>query len=83
MAKHKAAGKTRQHVRPSGKRLGVKVSHGQTVSAGEVLVRQRGTPFKAGADVKVGRDHTLYSAKGGEVKFSQKLGRKQVSIINK
>ncbi len=80
MSKHKAAGKTRQHVRPAGKRLGVKVAHGQKVNTSEVLVRQRGTVFAAGKNVKVGRDHTLFATITGIVEFGQKLGKKQVSV---
>lgn len=81
MSTHKAAGKAKQHVSPSGKRLGVKVSSGQKVSAGEILVRQRGTKMAAGKNVKVGRDHTLYSIKAGTVKFLTKLGKKLVSVL--
>ena len=80
MSKKKAGGKASQHVSPSGKRLGVKITHGSVVASGEVLVRQRGTPFKAGKGVKVGRDHTLYAASEGTVSFSQKYGKKYVSV---
>lgn len=83
MSTHKAAGKAKQHVSPSGKRLGVKVAHGQSVLSGEVLVRQRGTKISAGKGVKVGRDHTLYSVLQGVVKFTDKLGRKVVNIVSK
>lgn len=83
MSKHKQGGKTTQHVRPSGKRLGMKVSHGQKVGPGMILVRQRGTPTAAGAGVKVGRDHSLYSVAEGTVKFGQKMGKKVVSVITK
>ena len=80
MSKKKAGGKTNQHVRPDGKRLGVKVSHGQRVTPGMILIRQRGTVFAAGEGVKVGRDHTLYSLNAGKVEFGKKLGKKYVSI---
>ncbi|MBI1864036.1 50S ribosomal protein L27 [Candidatus Woesebacteria bacterium] len=80
MSKHKAAGKTRQHVRPEGKRLGVKVASGQKVLVSNILIRQRGTLFAAGKGVKVGRDHSLYATVSGTVKFGQKLGKKQVSV---
>ncbi len=83
MSKHKAAGKTSQHVRPSGKRLGVKVADGQSVKTSEVLVRQRGTVFAAGKNVKVGRDHTLFSTLAGVVRFNQKLGKKQINVLAK
>lgn len=81
MSTHKAAGgKASQHVSPAGKRLGAKVSGGQKVGKGEILVRQRGTSFSGGMGVKAGRDHTLYSLMDGVVKFSRKLGKKVVSV---
>lgn len=80
MSTHKAAGKARQHTRPTGKRLGVKASDGQKVGAGEILVRQRGTKVGAGAGVKIGRDHSLYAKVAGTVKFVTKLGKKLVAI---
>lgn len=81
MSTHKAAGKAKQHVSPSGKRLGTKVSGGQKVNGGEILVRQRGTTIAAGKNVKVGRDHSLYSTMAGMVQFGNKLGKKIVSIV--
>lgn len=81
MSTHKASGKAKQHVSPSGKRLGLKISDGQKVTPGNTLIRQRGTKFSAGDGVKVGRDHTLYSVVAGVVKFSQKMGKKVVSVV--
>jgi large subunit ribosomal protein L27 len=81
MAKKKQGGKTAQHKRPKGKRLGVKVTHGQTVKTGMVLMRQRGTKFHPGSGVGLGRDHTLFALKNGIVEFGQKLGKKRVSIV--
>lgn len=83
MSTHKAAGKARQHVRPSGKRLGIKTFSGHEVGEGSILIRQRGTKIHAGGGVKVGRDHTLYSVKKGVVKFGKKLGKKVVSVVSK
>lgn len=84
MSKHKAGGsKASQHVSPSGKRLGVKVTHGAKINPGEIIVRQRGTGITAGDGVKVGRDHTIYSVSEGIVKFGQKLGKKVVSVVTK
>lgn len=80
MSTHKAAGKTKQHVSPAGKRLGVKRTHGQKVAAGEILVRQRGTVLHAGKNVRVGRDHTLYSTTSGMVNYMTRLGKKFVAI---
>ncbi|MFI5241101.1 MAG: 50S ribosomal protein L27 [Microgenomates group bacterium] len=84
MSTHKAGGgKATQHVSPSGKRLGVKVSGGEKVSTGSILVRQRGAKIQKGSGVKMGRDHTLYSIVTGAVKFSQKFGKKVVSVVSK
>lgn len=82
MSKKKVGGKAAQHVSPAGKRLGVKVSDGQKVSVGEILVRQRGTKIAKGNGVKVGRDHTLYAVTAGIVRFGQKFGKKFVSITS-
>jgi len=76
----KAGGKISQKVSPAGKRLGVKVAHGEKVFPGAILLRQRGTKVLAGKNVKVGRDHTLYSVKEGIVKFGKKLGKKIISV---
>lgn len=81
MSTHKAGGKASQHVSPAGKRLGVKVSDGEKVSKGQILIRQRGTAFLKGPGVKLGRDHTIYSILEGAVKFKTKLGRKVVSVM--
>lgn len=80
MSKGKRAGKTSQHKRPDGKRLGVKVQTDEKVDCGDVLVRQRGTKFAPGVNVKVGRDHTLFSLKKGVVSFGKKLGKKIISV---
>jgi len=83
MSKHKAGGsKASQHVNPAGKRLGVKVADGQRVISGNILVRQRGTNFAPGKGVMKGRDHTLFAVTSGMVKFGQKQGKKNISIIN-
>ncbi len=82
MSKKKQGGKTAQHIRPAGKRLGVKVTDGLKVKVGEVLVRQRGTKIKAGDGVKVGRDHTLFAVKEGVVKFRTVGGEKEMSVIS-
>jgi len=81
MSKKKAAGKLTQQKRPQPKYLGVKVSGGEKVSGGSILIRQRGTKYVPGKGVKVGRDHTLFAIKTGTVKFANKLGRKQINIV--
>ena len=69
MAHTKAGGSTGLGRDSVSKRLGVKVYGGQTVSAGEVIVRQRGTKFHAGSNVRRGEDDTLYATITGTVKF--------------
>ena len=61
MAHKKAGGSTRNGRDSESKRLGVKAYGGQAVSAGSIIVRQRGTRFHAGDNVRVGKDHTLYA----------------------
>lgn len=80
MSKKKQGGKLTQQKRPNPKHLGVKVSHGESVTPGMILVRQRGTKFLPGMGVKVGRDHTLYAMTKGIVKYGQRLGKKYVAI---
>ena len=81
MSKKKAAGKLKQQKRARPKYLGVKVADGQKVTSGSILVRQRGTKFNAGENVRTGRDHTLFAIKEGVVKFGEKMGKKNVSVI--
>jgi len=81
MSKKKQGGKLTQSTRPRPKYLGVKVSDGESVTAGSILVRQRGTKYNAGKGVKIGRDHTLFSVKDGKVKFQGRLGKKQVNVL--
>jgi large subunit ribosomal protein L27 len=70
---HTKSGGTAKNLRDSQpKFLGVKLSDGQKAKPGSILVRQRGTKILAGTNVKIGKDHTLYSLKNGTVKFSQK-----------
>jgi large subunit ribosomal protein L27 len=65
----------------AGKRLGVKRGDGQIVRAGTILVRQRGTQLKAGLNVGIGRDHTLFALIDGNVKFEHATQtRKRVSV---
>lgn len=83
MAHKKAGGSTRNGRDSESKRLGVKRYGGQAVSAGSIIVRQRGTRFHAGDNVGLGKDHTLFAKADGVVKFEVKgLGkRKYVSIV--
>ena len=81
MAHKKQGGKLTQRKLSQPKYLGVKVTDGQKITSGSILVRQRGTRYYPGENVRVGRDHTLFSVKDGIVKFMDRSGKKQVSII--
>ena len=83
MAHTKQGGKTRQHTRPKGKRLGVKLFGGQVVKIGQVIVKQRGTKFQAGPGVKIGRDHTLFAMIDGVVNFYLRRGKKMIKVLEK
>jgi large subunit ribosomal protein L27 len=72
MAHKMGAGSTKNNRDSEAKRLGVKIGGFQLVKNGFILVRQRGTKFKAGNNVKVGRDHTLYATTNGMVYFYPK-----------
>jgi large subunit ribosomal protein L27 len=81
MAHKKGMGSSRNGRDSAGKRLGVKRGDGEIVRAGSVLVRQRGTPVRAGVNVGVGRDHTLFALVDGTVKFENATReRKRVSV---
>jgi large subunit ribosomal protein L27 len=72
MAHKKAGGSSRNGRDSAGKRLGVKKYGGESVIAGNILVRQRGTRFYPGVNVGMGRDHTLYALADGKVGFAAK-----------
>ena len=72
MAHKKAAGSTRNGRDSESKRLGVKRFGGESVLAGSIIVRQRGTKFHAGNGVGLGRDHTIFAKVDGKVKFEVK-----------
>ena len=72
MAHKKAGGSTKNGRESESKRLGLKKFGGQEVAAGNILVRQRGTQFRAGDNVGVGTDHTLFALSGGIVRFKRK-----------
>lgn len=81
MSKKKQGGKVSQAHQRAGKRLGLKISGGQKVQTGSVLMRQRGTRYVAGKNVGVGRDHTLFSLIKGIVQFRKKSGRQTISVV--
>lgn len=82
MATKKAGGSSNNGRDSAGRRLGVKRFGGQVVSAGGILVRQRGTKWKPGKNVGLGKDHTIYSLIDGVVKFETKANdRSYVSVV--
>lgn len=83
MAHKKAGGSSKNGRDSESKRLGVKIFGGQSVVAGNIIVRQRGTRYHAGTNVGIGRDHTLFAKADGEVRFEKKgpKNRQFVSIV--
>ena len=79
MASKKAAGSTKNGRDSQSKRLGVKRFGGQSVNPGTIIVRQRGTKFYPGRNVRMGRDFTLYSVAEGQVKF-ERMNRDKFKI---
>ncbi|MFO7982629.1 MAG: 50S ribosomal protein L27 [Desulfuromonadales bacterium] len=83
MAHKKGVGSTRNGRDSAGKRLGVKAFGGQSVTAGSIIVRQRGTTIHPGDNVGCGKDYTLYALSDGVVTFQRKgRDKKKVSICN-
>jgi large subunit ribosomal protein L27 len=81
MAHKKGAGSSRNGRDSESKRLGVKLFGGQTVKAGSIIVRQRGTVHNPGLNVGMGKDHTLFALVDGEVEFKRrKDNRSFVSV---
>jgi large subunit ribosomal protein L27 len=81
MSKTKGAGSTKNGRDSNAQRLGVKVYDGTIVTAGSIIVRQRGTRFHPGENVGRGGDDTLFAKADGSVKFGQRKGRKVVDIL--
>jgi large subunit ribosomal protein L27 len=82
MAHKKAGGSSRNGRDTEGRRLGIKKFGGEKVVAGNILVRQRGTKWHAGANVGVGTDHTLFALIDGKVEFKTRdKGRSAVSVV--
>jgi large subunit ribosomal protein L27 len=82
MAQKKGGGSTRNGRDSHSKRLGVKAFGSEAVSAGSIIVRQRGTQFHPGTNVGIGKDHTLYALVDGQVRFSVTgpMSRRTVNI---
>jgi len=83
MAHKKAGGSTRNGRDSESKRLGVKLYGGEAVVAGNIIIRQRGTEYRAGVNVGMGRDHTLFAKADGHIKFQTKGNpkRRYVNVI--
>ncbi|MBI2462610.1 MAG: 50S ribosomal protein L27 [Candidatus Rokubacteria bacterium] len=81
MAHKKGVGSSRNGRDSQSKRLGVKRFGGQWVSAGSILVRQRGTRFRPGTNVGLGRDDTLFAKVTGQVRFEQRGDHRYVSVL--
>lgn len=76
MAQKKAGGSSKNGRDSAGRRLGVKKFGGESVVAGNILVRQRGTTYHAGENVGMGRDHTLFAMTEGKVEFNSGFRRR-------
>jgi large subunit ribosomal protein L27 len=82
MAHKKAGGSSRNGRDTAGRRLGIKLFGGQSVIAGNILARQRGTKWHAGRNVGIGKDHTLFALINGRVEFNTKAkDRTYVSVV--
>lgn len=81
MSKTKGGGSTRNGRDSNAQRLGLKASDGMSVSAGSILVRQRGTRFHPGANVGRGGDDTLFAKSDGRVRFGARHGRRMVDVL--
>ena len=80
MAHKKGVGSSKNGRDSNAQRLGIKRFGGQTVTAGSIIVRQRGTKFHPGVNVGIGKDDTLFAKSDGKVCFEQKGSRKYVNI---
>ena len=81
MSKKKGASSSRNGRDSAAQRLGVKVTTGTSVRAGTIIVRQRGTQFHAGDNVRRGGDDTLFATTDGVVRFGHRKGRKLVDVV--
>jgi large subunit ribosomal protein L27 len=81
MAHKKAGGSSRNGRDSAGRRLGVKKFGDESVIAGNIIIRQRGTTWHPGVNVGMGKDHTLFALTDGRVRFLTKAGRAFVSVV--
>jgi len=83
MATKKSGGSSRNGRDSIGRRLGIKRNHLQTVNAGEIIIRQRGTVYYPGTNIGLGKDHTLYALINGVIKFATKIvNHKRKTIVS-
>ena len=80
MAHKKGMGSSRNGRDSESKRLGVKIFDGQTVRAGMIIVRQRGTKFRPGEGADIGRDDTIFATRDGRVEFHQSGERRSITV---
>ena len=81
MAHKKGGGATSKNRDSQGKRLGVKIYGGENASAGNIIVRQRGTKYYSGQGTRLGRDHTIFAVQDGKINFRKKLGKRLVEVL--
>jgi large subunit ribosomal protein L27 len=81
MSKTKGGGSTRNGRDSNAQRLGVKVFDGTKITAGTILIRQRGTKVHPGKNVGIGKDDTLFALSHGSVKFGERRGRRVVDVL--
>jgi len=81
MAHTKTTGRARQGTPRKGRRLGIKISGGQAIKNGQIVLKQRGSSFHGGLGTKVGRDFTIFAIKNGVVNFRDLKGRKIVEVV--
>jgi large subunit ribosomal protein L27 len=81
MAHKKGLGSSKNGRDSQSKRLGVKIFDGQEVKAGMIVVRQRGTRFRAGDGAGLGRDHTIFATRDGRVSFHENGGGRVISVL--
>ena len=81
MSKTKGGGSTRNGRDSNAQRLGVKVFDGTAITAGTIIIRQRGTKTHPGKNVGIGKDDTLFALTNGSVKFGERKGRRVIDVI--
>ena len=81
MAHKKGGGSTRNGRDSNAQRLGVKVFGSEMIQPGAIIVRQRGTQYHPGANVGMGKDHTIFAVCEGKVEFSKRAGKTFVSVV--